>query len=262
MRGLVRIILAGAMAAFTLLAPAAGQAVGGPALDWSPATNGAYDFGTVTVGQTASQTFTLTNSGGSATGILTVALSGSSAFTKTADGCTMISLGPRRSCNVTVEYAPTTADQHDSGTLSATGKKPAANASLALTGASPPRHVYWANNGSGTIGRVDADGQNPNQSFIGGASFPVGVAVDSGHIYWVNRLTDTIGRADLDGSNVNQSFITSDLEPAEVAVDSGHVYWTNVLTGAIGRADLDGSNVNQSFITGASFPAGVAVDSG
>src|SRR5215216_2478900 len=193
MRGLVRIILAGAMAAFTLLAPAAGQAVGGPALDWSPATNGAYDFGTVAVGQTASQTFTLTNSGGSATGILTVALSGSSAFTKTADGCTMISLGPRRSCSVTVEYAPTTADQHDSGTLSATGKKPAADASLALTGASPPRHVYWANNG-----RVDVDGQNANQSFISGASFPAGVAVDSGHVYWTND-TGTIGRADLDG---------------------------------------------------------------
>src|SRR6266545_3374945 len=108
MRGLIRSIVAAAAVAVTLLAPAAGQGAGPPALAWSPATNGAYDYGTVTVGQTASQTFTLTNSGGSATGILTVALSGSSAFTKTTDGCAATSLGPRRSCSVTVQYSPAT----------------------------------------------------------------------------------------------------------------------------------------------------------
>src|SRR6266540_1721289 len=212
MRGLIRSIVAAGAAAAALLVPAAGQGAGAPALAWSPATNGAYDYGTVTVGQTASQTFTLTNSGGSATGILTVALSGSSAFTKTADGCTATSLGPRRSCSVTVRYGPTTPGQSDSATLTASGKKPAASAGLTLTGASTPRHVYWVNNsdgGSATIGRADVDGSNPNQSFITGASFPEGVAVDSGHVYWTDRLfAGTIGRADLDGSNPNQSFIT------------------------------------------------------
>src|SRR6266545_7683970 len=135
MRGLIRSIVAAAAVAVTLLAPAAGQGAGPPALAWSPATNGAYDYGTVTVGQTASQTFTLTNSGGSATGILTVALSGSSAFTKTADGCTATSLGPRRSCSVSVQYSPSAAGASDSATLTASGKKPVASASLTLTGA-------------------------------------------------------------------------------------------------------------------------------
>src|SRR6266540_2900590 len=229
MRGLIRSIVAAAAAAVTLLAPAAGQGAGAPALAWSP-TNGAYDYGTVTVGQTASQTFTLTNSGGSATGILTVTLSGSSAFTKTADGCTATSLGPRKSCSVSVQYGPTTPGQSDSATLTASGKKPAASAGLTLTGASTPRHVYWVNNsdgGSATIGRADVDGSNPNQSFITGASFPEGVAVDSGHVYWANFFTSTIGRADLYGQNPNQSFITGAAGPVGVAVDSGHVYWAN-----------------------------------
>src|SRR6266542_2964477 len=160
MRGLIRSIVAAGAAAAALLVPAAGQGAGPPALAWSPATNDAYDYGTVTVGQTASQTFTLTNSGGSATGILTVALSGSSAFTKTADGCTATSLGPRKSCTVTVQYSPSADGASDSATLAASGKKTAASASLTLTGAGASRHVYWANNGSGTIGRGDVDGQN------------------------------------------------------------------------------------------------------
>jgi virginiamycin B lyase len=262
MRGLIRSIVAAAAAAAALLVPAAGQGAGAPALAWSPATNGAYDYGTITVGQTASQTFRLTNSGGSATRILTVALSGSSAFTKTADGCTATSLGPRKSCSVTVQYGPTTAGQSDSATLAASGKKPAASASLTLTGAGASRHVYWTNFDTNTIGRADLDGQNPNLSFITGAAGPEGVAVDSGHVYWADNISFTIGRADLDGQNPNQFFITGASGPGGVAVDSGHVYWANFGTNTIGRAGLDGQNPNQSFISGASVPAGVAVGAG
>jgi virginiamycin B lyase len=41
-------------------------------------------------------------------------------------------------------------------------------------------HVYCGNFGINTIGRADLDGQNADQSFIPGASDPVGVAVDGG----------------------------------------------------------------------------------
>ncbi|MFL5892017.1 MAG: hypothetical protein ACJ75I_04675 [Solirubrobacterales bacterium] len=41
-------------------------------------------------------------------------------------------------------------------------------------------HVYWPNQLTGTIGRADLNGQNPNQSFITGVSGPFGVAVGSG----------------------------------------------------------------------------------
>jgi CARDB len=92
-----------------------------PSLAWSPATNGGYDFGLLDAGagQTKSVTFTVTNSGSAASGALAVPLSGSSAFTKTADTCIGRSLDPKASCSVTVRYAPTTAGESDSSTLTA-----------------------------------------------------------------------------------------------------------------------------------------------
>ena len=160
-------------------------------------------------------------------------------------------------------------------------------------------YVYWANGGTGSIGRANLDGSGANQSFITGANNPQGVAVNGSHVHWVNGDTFSIRRADLDGNNVEQNFITTLADPAGVAVSGSHVYWTNTQlasigratldgsgasqlfiggavalgvavndsyvywtnnSGTIGRADLDGSGVNQSFITGASFPSGVAVD--
>ena len=136
------------------------------------------------------------------------------------------------------------------------------DAALHASPCRPRRHLYWANYGTGTIGRANVDGTGANQSFISGASGPVGVAVDASHVYWANFDTGTIGRANLDGTGVNQSFITGASDPAGVAVDASHVYWANAGTGTIGRANLDGTGANQSFITGASSPGGVAVDAG
>ena len=118
-------------------------------------------------------------------------------------------------------------------------------------------HVYWTNAGTNTIGRASLDGTGADQSFITGASFPRGVAVDADHVYWTNG--NDIGRANLDGTGVDQSFITGASTPYGVAVDAGHVYWANIGTNTIGRANLDGTSVDQSFITGASGPRGVAV---
>src|SRR5919199_1486184 len=71
--------------------------------------------------------------------------------------------------------------------------------------------VYWANSGTGTIGRANLDGTDVNQNFITGANAPAGVAVDGAHLYWTN-FTGTggsIGRANLDGTGVDQSFINT-----------------------------------------------------
>ena len=97
-----------------------------------------FDYGTVDAGTVVSHTYVLTNSGSAATGALTVTLSGSSAFAKTADTCTDVSLGPRKSCSVTVQYAPTVEGTTSSATLRAASKKPLAVASASLTGASTP----------------------------------------------------------------------------------------------------------------------------
>jgi hypothetical protein len=107
---------------------------------WTPST-GAY--GTLEVGQSVSQTFTLQNSGGSATGALAITLTGSSAFTKTGDTCTAVALGPSKTCRVTVSYSPSGAGANNTATLSATAKKPVSSASITLTGsgAAPPPNL-------------------------------------------------------------------------------------------------------------------------
>ena len=97
-----------------------------------------YEYGTIDAGTTVSHTYVLTNSGSAATGALSVTLSGSSAFAKTADTCTDASLGPKKSCSVTVQYAPTAAGATSTGTLKAASKKPLAVATVSLTGASTP----------------------------------------------------------------------------------------------------------------------------
>jgi virginiamycin B lyase len=120
--------------------------------------------------------------------------------------------------------------------------------------------VYWANNGGTTIGRAALDGTGTNQSFVGGATNPCGVAVDRAHLYWANDGGTTIGRAALDGTAVNQAFIGGATSPCGVTTDGAHIYWANIDGGTIGRANLDGTAVNQSFISGAGQPCGVAVD--
>jgi virginiamycin B lyase len=254
--------------AVILVAVPAGQAGSPPALAFTPST---YDYGTVTVGQTASNVFTLANTGGSGTGALSIALTGSAAFTKTADTCSATSLGPGKSCSVTVTYGPSAAGS-DAATLLASSKRNA-SASGALSGqGAAARHVYWTTFNPGAIGRADVGGQNANQSFIDTspdpnlAGDPLDVEVDSAHVYWTNVNTGAIGRADLSGLNVVQSFVNTGAgfgdEIVGVAVDSAHIYWANFNAMTIGRADLDGQNVNPAFITVSGRPEGVAVDGG
>lgn len=103
-------------------------------------TPGAFDYGVVdgVGGKTKTQVFTLTNSSRRATSALTITLTGSAAFTKTADSCAKHSLRPKKRCKVTVVYAPTTSGQSDTATLTATskrcGKILATSTSITLTG--------------------------------------------------------------------------------------------------------------------------------
>jgi uncharacterized repeat protein (TIGR01451 family) len=134
--------LVAAVAVLLMLAMAGPASASGTVnLSWSP--SGPVSYGTLASGATSPpKTFTLTNSGSSATSMLTIALtpgSGtpSSAFNKTADTCTGTSLGPKKSCSVMVTYtAPATPGQADQATLTASSNKPAATASLTLTGTS------------------------------------------------------------------------------------------------------------------------------
>lgn len=117
-----------------LLSAASAQAAKTPGVAWSP--SGSYGYGTLNAadGGNASQTFTLRNTGGKPTGTLSISLTGSSAFTTTADTCTGTKLSSKRTCSVTVKYAPT-ANGSDSATLSASAAN-TTGASVSLTGSS------------------------------------------------------------------------------------------------------------------------------
>jgi hypothetical protein len=134
-------IIVAAAAMGMLVAGTSAQAANTPVLAWSQGgttITSSYDYGTLDAGAgaTKSVTFTLTNSGDSASAMLTVSLSGSAAFSINVDGCTGTSLGPNKSCGVTVTFAPTASGESDNATLTAQGKKAAANASITLTGKS------------------------------------------------------------------------------------------------------------------------------
>lgn len=118
------------------------------ALTWSLAQ---YDYGSVTPGQEGVQTFTLSNTGSKSSGTISIT-GGSPVFVITANGCTGKALGAGKSCNVTVEYAPSTTNG-DTTTLVATSEY--SNASMNLSGNGKPNLVLsvspvpWANAASG-----------------------------------------------------------------------------------------------------------------
>jgi len=237
-----------------------------PALVWSPAINGTYNYGTFDAGETASRVFTLANSGGSASGALAIGISGSAAFAITSDACTGIALGSGKTCTVTVRYVQAATEQSDQASLVGSSPKPTAtNATLTLLGATrAPGHIFWTN--SVAIGRANLDGSGVNQNFIAASVSPFAIAADGNYVYWVNEgaTGSSIGRAKLDGSDVNANFITG-LDAgvdygSSLAVDASHIYWAKSPGTSIGRADLDGTSVNQNFISGVGYVGSLAVD--
>jgi outer membrane protein assembly factor BamB len=152
------------MGVAALLVPAAGQPANAPSsppsLSWSPTTSTpppTYDFGTQS--GPVSQQFALTNSGGSATSALKVTVSPSPGpFTITADACTRTSLGPKKSCKVTVQYAPTTGNG-DTATMTATSNKPLATANISLTGSGAVDWPMFHNT-------LDRGGWNPSEHVL------------------------------------------------------------------------------------------------
>ena len=104
-----------------------GQAGIAPAIAFGPSS---HDYGTIDSGATSSQTFVVRNDGFLPTWMLKVSLAGSSAFTKTADSCAGKFLWPWMPCSITVQYAPTSAGSTDNASLTVSGLKVSATATL------------------------------------------------------------------------------------------------------------------------------------
>jgi Abnormal spindle-like microcephaly-assoc'd, ASPM-SPD-2-Hydin len=239
-----------------------------PVLAFHPAP---FDYGRVTVRQQRVETFTLANTGGRASSALTVSLSGSAAFSITADACTATSLGPGKTCTVTVRFAPTAIGTF-TATLQAAGKNRAAAASDALTGTGKGfgatlGHIYWSNDVS-TNGAIKAVPLTPGGTatiVVNNQINPAGVAVDASRVYWATENSSccpgAIKAAPLAGGTPAILANKQD-NPVGVAVDSSHIYWANQATSTIREAPLTGGTatfLNKAGSTGAK-PAGVAVD--
>ncbi len=238
-----------------------------PVLAFTPSP---YDYGRVTAGQTATQTFTLANTGGQATSRLKVTLAGPAAFTITGRTCGR-PLRPGKSCTVTVQFAPTSAGRI-TATLTAASKKSRVTAIDALTGTgttlgSAPGHIYWTETMpaavNGTINQAGLDGSNPQPFPAPGQ--PFGIAVDASHIYWTDLANGTVNEANLDGSSAH-IIVNGENHPTGVAVDASHLYWTDHYSGSgisgagtINEADLNGNDPH-AIVTGQIGPSGVAVD--
>ena len=230
----------------------------GPVLAFTPAPD---DFGVVTIGQTASQTLTLANTGGSPTRALKVALPGPTAFAIAADTCTGTSLGPGKSCTVTVQFAPSSIGTVTAA-LTAISNKGAATATDPLTGTGRAvAHLYWANFGAfpntGTIQEANPDGTGVT-TIVSGQNGPYGVAVGASHIYWADRNSGTIMQANLDGTGVT-TLVAGQSFPNGMAVSASHLYWSDAIDGTIMQANLDGTGVT-TLVAGQNAPQGVAVD--
>ncbi len=234
-----------------------------PVLAFSPAP---FDYGQVAAGQAVSQTFTLANTGGRATGKLAVTLAGPAAFTITGGTCH--SLAPGKTCTVTVRFAPAHTGTV-TATLTAASKKRHLTATDALTGTgglgAAPGHLYWTATTPGAltsaIWESDLDGSNA-QILFPTTGQPFGIAVDTSHIYWTDGSAGTINEAGLDGSNPHP-IVTGQQQPAGIAVDASHLYWTDQNNGGggatVNESGLDGSSPH-AIVTGLRAPSGIAVD--
>jgi hypothetical protein len=186
------------------------------ALAFSPSP---YDFGQVSPGQSAVQTFILSNSGRKATGKLRVRLSGPAAFSITRDTCRAARLRPGRACRIIVRFAPSEAGRI-TATLTASSKggpKHAATASDVLTSS----HIYWANDGggadrAGTIWAANLDGSSLH-AIVTGQTLPAGVAADARPLYWASKDDGTVNQASPDGSSPH-AIVTEQTSPTWMAV--------------------------------------------
>ena len=233
-----------------------------PALRFSPQTSGSFDYGTVVIGGSALQNFTLTNSSGSST-TLEVSLTGSLAFAVTFDGCSGISLPNGRSCLVTVRYTSATAS--DTATLKAAGigkKAQTAPTSLSLNGnGGGTAHLYWSSQEDSLIRKANLDGSNI-QVIVTDSNTANGMAVSNSRLYWTGGdewCGGTIRSANLDGSG-ETTIITGQNCAWGLTVDGSYLYWANQGDGSLHRANLDGSNP-VTLVTGINIYS-VAVNSG
>jgi hypothetical protein len=124
-------------------------------------------------------------------------------------------------------------------------------------------HIYWANEGPGTIGRVDISGANPNSAFISDpGNSPCGLATDNKFLYYTAYPggDGAVARVPISGGAPEDNFVSvpGGKDDCGVAVDTSHIYFNGSTSNVIERANIDGTNVDPNFISGV-VASGIAV---
>jgi len=240
--------VAAAMAVVVLIAPATGAGKGAAgALAWSRGgiTTSSSVFSTAASGSHGSRSFKLTNWGRHASGRFAIHLTGSPAFSIASTGCAL-KLGARKSCRVTVDYAPSEAGARDHAVLTAT-RQHARAVSLDISGCSVDASgpVYWVTNNyqSGSVkeGLFAADCPTTIITLASGEHDPRSLAVDDTHVYWTNWNDGTVKSVPIGGGAVT-TLASGQSTPWSVAVDSTHVYWRNAFN-SVNAVPVGGGSV-------------------
>jgi sugar lactone lactonase YvrE len=219
--------------------------------------NCALGFGSVGVGQSATLTLTVSNGGGAALNIASIALTGNVAYSQTSTcGATLASLA---SCTVSVVFTPATTGAV-TGTLKFTDNSngsPGNTQTVSLTGmgvAAPP-YVFVVNSG-GSLSSLYSNGSAQSSAVAGGG---IGAAVDRNGL--VFSLTP-------DGTGVSIFYDNGTLEATSpsgltgasaLAIDGGDQLWI-AAPGSVSMGQILGSA--QVSYTDSSLvkPSGVAID--
>lgn len=212
-----------------------------------------HEYGSVTVGQAQSSTFTLSNPGGKGATGLSVGVSGTG-MSITATTCGK-SLKPGVTCDVTVTFAPNAVGAV-TGQLTAAARG-VTSTTVALSGTAvpvtAPRYLYWSNP---DIGRANLDGTSANPAFFVPDGSAWTLEVGGGFTYWA--YAESIFRTPVDGTGTQQTVHTTAAEFLGIAVAEPYLYWTNYSAKEIWRANLDGTDA-VALITGLDNPSGLDV---
>ncbi|MFG0267279.1 MAG: cadherin domain-containing protein, partial [Rhodopirellula sp. JB055] len=131
-------------------------------------------------------------------------------------------------------------------------------------------HVYWTDELTRKVERMDLDGSNRTTLFTQSGGFGTavnGLALDIANdtLYYSVSAggSSAIWRADLDGSNTSELTDSGVDDPDGLAIDhvNGKLYWTNSGAPDISMSDLDGSNVTNLGIGGLDTPKGISLGS-
>ncbi len=129
------------------------------------------------------------------------------------------------------------------------------------------RHVYWTDNVTDRLSRVDYDGTAATVLYTSADKLanPTGLAVDPSHgsLFWAEGAN--VRSCRLDGTGVTTVVAgQANHQPSSVALDpaSQRIYWTDIGTDAIRRADYNGANSTAiySALDSKANPRGLAVD--